>query len=78
MAVARKSEDKHEIGLETAVVGVLTLLVDARERAVKDDKEAAKTEVLLSKAGLSIADIATLLGKKYDTVKISLQRSRAK
>lgn len=78
VAVARKSQEKELISPDAAVAGVLALLIDARECRVKEDKEAVKTEVLLSNAGLSIADIATLMGKKYDAVKMSLQRSRAK
>lgn len=78
MAVARKSQEKHQIPPDAAVAGVLALLIDVRESRVKEDKEAVKTEVLLSNAGLSIVDIAALMGKKYDAVKISLRRSRAK
>ena len=78
MAVAKKSQEKHQIAPEVMLAGLLALLVDERESRTKDDREAVKTEVLLSNAGLSITDIAVLTGKKYDTVKISLQRSRAK
>jgi hypothetical protein len=76
MAVAKKSQEKNDISLDVAVAGVLALLVDARESRIKEDKDAVKTEVLLSNAGLSIGNIAALMGKKYDTVKISLLRSR--
>jgi hypothetical protein len=78
MAVAKKSQEKDLISPDAAVAGVLALLIDARESRVKEDKEAVKTEILLSNAGLSIADIATLMGKKYDAVKMALRRNRAK
>ena len=78
MAVDRKSQEKDRISPDAAVAGVLALLVDARENRVKEDKEAVKTEVLLSNAGLSIADIATVMGKKYDAVKMALRRNRTK
>jgi hypothetical protein len=78
VAVAKKSQDKNFISPDAAVAGVLALLVDARESRVKEDKDAVKTEVLLSNAGLSISDIATLMGKKYDAVKMSIRRNRGK
>lgn len=78
MAVARKSQERHQISLDAAAAGVLALLVDAREARTKDDREAPKTEVLLSNAGLSIDDIAAVMGKKYDAVRVSLTRSKAK
>ena len=78
MAVARKSQERHQISPDAAVAGVLALLVDAREVRTKDDKEATKTQVLLSNAGLSIDDIAAVMGKKYDAVRVSLNRSKAK
>lgn len=76
MAVASKSKEKLPISADAAVAGVLALLVDAREARVKEDKTAAKTEVLLSNAGLSITDIAALMGKNYDAVKVTLQRAK--
>jgi hypothetical protein len=54
------------------------MLVDAREARVKDDKDAAKTEVLLDSAGLSLDDIAAVMNKKYDAIRVSLRRSRRK
>jgi DNA-directed RNA polymerase specialized sigma24 family protein len=76
MAVASKSKEKQQISPDVAVAGVLALLVDAREARVREDKSAVKTEVLLSNAGLSITDIAALLGKNYDAVKVTLQRAK--
>ena len=78
MAENRKSQDKHQITAGAATAGILALLVDARESRTKDDKEATKTEVLLDNAGLSLDDIAAVMGKKYDAVRVSLRRSKAK
>jgi DNA-directed RNA polymerase specialized sigma24 family protein len=55
---------------------VLALLADERETRIANDKNARKTEVLLSEAGFSIGEVATLLGKKYDTVKTTLRRAQ--
>lgn len=76
MPPARKSKEKHQLTTGAAAAGILALLVDAREARVKDDKDAAKTEVLLDNAGLSLDDIAAVMGRKYDAIRVSLQRSR--
>jgi DNA-directed RNA polymerase specialized sigma24 family protein len=52
------------------------LPVARSEARIANDKDARKTETLLADAGLSIGEIATLLGKKYETVKTTLRRSR--
>jgi DNA-directed RNA polymerase specialized sigma24 family protein len=76
MSSARQSKDKHQLTTGAAAAGILALLVDAREAGVKDEKDVTKTEVLLDRAGLSLDDIATIMGKKYDAIRVSLQRSR--
>jgi hypothetical protein len=78
MVVAGKSKVRHQITSDAAVAGVLALLVEAREQRVKDDKSAVKTAVLLSNAGLSIDDIAAVTGKKYDAVRVALNRATKK
>jgi hypothetical protein len=78
MTADRKSQDRPQITPGAAVAGILALLIDARESRVKDDKEAAKTEVLLAQAGLSIDEIASLMGKKYDAIRVSLNRSKSR
>ena len=77
MPPVRKSKEKHQLTTGAAAAGILALLVDAREARVKDDKNATKTEVLLDSAGLSLDDIAAVMGKKYDAIRVSLQRSRS-
>lgn len=78
MAVDRRSKERHQLTTGAAAAGVLALLVDARETRIKDDKLATKTEVLLDNAGLSLDDIAAVMGKKYDAIRVSIQRSRPK
>jgi DNA-directed RNA polymerase specialized sigma24 family protein len=74
----RKPKDKHQPTTGASAAGILALLVDAREARIKDDKDATKTEVLLDNAGLSLEDIAAVMGRKYDAIRVSLQRSRRK
>jgi hypothetical protein len=78
MSPARTVREKHQLTTGAAAAGILALLVDAREGRIKDDKDATKTEVLLNNAGLSLDDIAAVMGKKYDAIRVSLQRSRRK
>jgi hypothetical protein len=78
MSPARTVREKHQLTTGAAAAGILALLVDAREGRIKDDKDATKTEVLLDNAGLSLDDIAAVMGKKYDAIRVSLQRSRGK
>jgi hypothetical protein len=78
MPSARKAQDRHQLTTGAAAAGILALLVDAREARVKEDKDATKTEVLLDSAGLSLDEIAAVTNKKYDAIRVSLQRSRRK
>jgi DNA-directed RNA polymerase specialized sigma24 family protein len=58
------------------MTGVLTLLIDEREARTKEDRESAKTEVLLARAGIPVEDIAALTGKKPDAIRKAVQRAR--
>jgi DNA-directed RNA polymerase specialized sigma24 family protein len=78
MATAPKSESRSGIALESAMTGVLALLIDEREERTRENQDAVKTEVLLADAGLSIEDIAKATGKKYDTVRMAISRGRPK
>lgn len=78
MSVDRRAKERRNIASGASLAGILALLVDARETRVKDDKDAVKTEVLLSDAGLTIEDIAALMGKRYDAVRVSLTRNKRK
>lgn len=76
MASRPKAQDRSGIALESAIAGVLALLIDEREERTRTSKDAAKTEVLLAQAGLSIEDIAAVTGKKYDTVRMAITRGK--
>lgn len=76
MATNKTGQDG--VGLEGVMRAVLALMADEREVRIATDKDARKTELLLSEAGFSIGEIATLLGKKYDAVKMTLRRAQEK
>lgn len=78
MAPGSKSKERHQLTTSGAAAGILALLVDAREERIRTDKQATKTEVLLDNAGLSLDDIAAVMGKTYDAIRVSLQRSRSR
>jgi hypothetical protein len=59
------------------MAGILALLIDEREDRVREDKDAQKTEVLLSKAGVQVDAISHLLNKKPDAVRKTIQRAKA-
>jgi hypothetical protein len=74
----RTGKERHQIPAESALAGILTLLVEEREERVNDDGSARKIEPLLAGAGLSIEDIVVVTGKKPDAVRKSIQRDRAR
>ena len=75
MAAESRTQNRSAISLESAMAGVLALLIDEREERTRNG-DAVRTEVLLSNAGLSIEEIANLTGKKYDTVRMSISRGK--
>lgn len=79
MATTERGQERHQISADSALAGVLALLVDEREQRMNgDDRKPPKTEVLLANAGLSVDDIVALTGKKPDAIRKSIQRGRAK
>lgn len=76
MAARAKAQDRTGISLESGLAGILALLIDERDDRTLGNKDAAKTELLLSQAGLSIEDISTVTGKQYDTVRMAITRSK--
>lgn len=78
MSDAGNGAEKRALSIEAAMTGILALLVDARERAISDDKKAPKTEVMLSDSGMTIEDIALVTGKKYDAVRMVIRRGKVK
>jgi len=55
--------------------GVLAMLVAERDDRLKDN-EPRPSEVILADAGFTVAEIAALTGRKYETVKSALRRSK--
>lgn len=78
MARSRTNREAHQLTTGAATSGILALMVDDRETRIKDDKQAVKTEVLLESAGLSLDDIAAVMNKSYDAVRVSIQRNRSR
>ena len=76
MATDKTAKGKRPISLETALVGILAVLVDEREARLGEGYEARKTDVLLSEAGLSYDEIAALLNKNRDAVRMAVKRAR--
>jgi DNA-directed RNA polymerase specialized sigma24 family protein len=76
--MARSGQTGRELTLDfdRAIVGVLALLVAEREERLNGDKDARKTEVVLSRAGLKADEVAAVMGKKVDAVRKTLQREK--
>ena len=74
----RLGREQRSIPTTAAMAGVLALLVDEREHRVSGDRDAAKTEILLAKAGLSVEDITAVTGKSPDAIRKAIQRARAR
>jgi hypothetical protein len=78
VATSRKGTERHVIGTDSALAGILALLVEAREERMKGDKDASKVELVLSRAGLSNDDIAVVTGKQANAIRVSLMRAKSK
>ncbi len=78
MAHTQQSRTKPHISADVALAGILALLADEREARLKDGQAEVRTEVLLSKAGLSGPEIQAVTGKSPDAVKKAIQKGRAK
>lgn len=79
MAPTRQRQERPQISADSALAGILALLVDEREQRLNgDDRKPPKTEILLANAGLSVDDIVALVDKKPDAIRKSIQRGRAK
>jgi hypothetical protein len=63
----------QSLSTESLLLALLTLQIDEREKSgVADDR--LKTELLLSKAGLTYQQIATMMNKNPDAVRMMLSR----
>jgi DNA-directed RNA polymerase specialized sigma24 family protein len=77
MAAGSRPDDGQPIQAHAALMGVLALLVDAREQRIANDRDAVKTEIVLSRVGMSAEDIAIVMGKKRDAVRMAISRAKA-
>lgn len=74
---AKKKGEPPQLDQAKALAGVLGLLVAEREQRLNEKTDPRKTEFILADAGLSIGDIARLMGKTYGAVKQALRRGRS-
>ena len=58
---------------DPVLLTIAVLLADQRSRDI--DQDDLKTEVLLASAGVPLATIARVLGKKHDTVRKAISRA---
>ena len=70
-------KDVRGIAEGKALTAMLALMVAEREERLSGDSTGRKTEVILASAGLTPAEIAVLIGKKYDTVQRTISRANA-
>jgi DNA-directed RNA polymerase specialized sigma24 family protein len=75
MATTKKNAPL-ELDQAKGTAGVLALLADERERRTDEKHELRRTEVVLAGAGLTPAEIASLLGKNRDAVAKAISRGR--
>jgi antitoxin component HigA of HigAB toxin-antitoxin module len=78
MTTTATSSRQHVISQESALAGILALLIDAREARTGKDKDPEKIELLLSRAGLSNEDIAAVTGKRPDAIRMAIARAKPK
>ena len=77
--MAGKKQDQQPLDQGKALTALLALVVADREdrlAASPDGKEARKTELILSTAGLQANEIAPLVGKNLEAVRKAIQRGR--
>lgn len=77
MAAGSRSDDGQPSQAHEALMGVLALLVDTREQRIANDRDAVKTEIILSRVGMSAEDIAIVMGKKRDAIRMAISRAKA-
>ncbi len=71
------STSSDELDLTAALRGLLALQAAERNERL-GNADPRRTEVILADAGLSAVAIATVTGKKPDTVRKSIERARKK
>lgn len=74
--MAKQEKTKPEIDPNQVMLGQLAIQIAEREERINGDGSPRRTEVVLADAGLTLAEIAALTGKSYDTVKTTVRRAR--
>jgi DNA-directed RNA polymerase specialized sigma24 family protein len=69
--------DAYPLDEAKAITAVLALLTADREERLSGGSSVRKTELILASAGLTPAEIAPLVGKRYDAVTKTIQRAKA-
>lgn len=72
-----KTEDNKSgsaLSTDALLLAMLTLMIDERERAANGDSGQVKTEVLLASAGLPYQQIAAMMNKSPDAVRMMIAR----
>jgi DNA-directed RNA polymerase specialized sigma24 family protein len=66
----------EHLDIEQALCGLLAVAIAEREERLGTGGPTRRTEVVLADAGLSYGAIASLTGKKRDSVRKSVERAR--
>jgi DNA-binding NarL/FixJ family response regulator len=73
--MAKQEKTIPAIDPNQVMLGLLAIQIAEREERIGDGSP-RRTEVVLADAGLTLAEIAALTGKNYETVKTTVRRAR--
>lgn len=77
--MAAPSQTSEPIASDRALSAILALLVaDREDRLAGEGGEGRRTELVLTAAGLSAPEIASLVSKNVEAVRKTIQRGKAK
>ena len=68
MDTTKKAKDV-QVSAESALAGILALLIEERERRTAEEKDSVRTEVLLASAGMSLDEISAVTLRSYNDVR---------
>ncbi len=74
--MARQEMTNPAIDPNRVMLGLLAIQIAEREERIGGDVSPRRTEAVLADAGLTLAEIAALTNKNYDTVKTTVRRAR--